>query len=157
MDIFFKAITWIGSLFVLLPITVLLGIVLYRFNRAADALTVTLGLVGCSLVTHLLKLLFGRPRPNPENLLVAMPPDFSFPSAHTSQITAFTFALWLVFFRGRDLLHGFTLFLPLLLLALLVGYSRVYLQVHYASDVFAGAVVGILWMIILTRLLGYLS
>lgn len=138
MDFFFKTITWIGSLFVLLPITALLGALLYRLNRSVDAMTLTLGLVGCSLVTHLLKLFFGRPRPNPENLLVTMPFDFSFPSAHTSQITAFTIALWFVFFRGLDLFHGFTLFLPLLLLAVLVGYPRIYLQVHYASDVYSG-------------------
>jgi len=60
----------------------------------------------------------------------------SFPSGHT--ITAFAFFLALAFFTKRPAIH-FLYFL----LAVLVGYSRVYLSQHFAIDVLAGSFVGV--------------
>jgi len=93
MDIFFKTITWLGSLYLLLPFGVVLSLLLFSWQKRSESLFLLLSLVATSLVTHLLKILVARPRPAAEDLLVSMPADFSFPSAHTSQVTAFALVL----------------------------------------------------------------
>ena len=66
-------------------------------------------------------------------LLVAYPSDASFPSGHTAASFAAVGAL-----RAA----GSRLWLPLLALAALIGFSRLYLYVHWPSDVLAGAMLG---------------
>ena len=88
MDFFFKSVTWAGSILVLLPIALMAAGTLLSRGRQADALLIAGGLMGAFVLAHGLKRLFARPRPNIEDLLVAMPPDFSFPSAHTTQAAA---------------------------------------------------------------------
>ena len=68
-------------------------------------------------------------------LLIAKPTDFSFPSGHTSASFAVVSAL---FFRKERL------WIPAGILAALIAFSRLYLYVHYPTDVLAGALIGIL-------------
>ena len=75
-------------------------------------------------------LLAGKP---PAIVLVPRPDDFSFPSGHTG--ASFAAASALYFSRSR-------LRFPALVLAVLIGFSRLYLYVHYPTDVLAGAVLG---------------
>ncbi len=73
---------------------------------------------------------------------------YSFPSGHT--FTSITFFGFLVYFTvtylSNKLLKILIVFV-LIVLIICIGWSRIYLNVHYASDVFAGASLGILWMI----------
>ena len=157
MDILFLTVTWFGSLYLLAPLGLLLAAMLWYQQRAGEALLLVTGLAGASLVCHGLKIIFARPRPPIDGLLVTMPSDFSFPSAHTAQAVAFALACWLIFHKGwvgRDL----WLFTSLLVtVALAVGVSRIYLKVHYISDVLAGSLLGCLWVLLVYRLLGMLS
>ncbi|MEE4313297.1 MAG: phosphatase PAP2 family protein [Desulfofustis sp.] len=154
MDLFFKTITWGGSLMVLLPLALLMSLLFYARGRIADAALLLGGLLGASLFVHILKRLFARARPEVENLLVAMPSDFSFPSAHTGQAFAFSVACALVLSRQNEHTGALVLWGVLLLFAFLVGISRVYLQVHYISDVVVGALLGGCWVLLLSRLVG---
>ena len=92
--------------------------------------------IPCNLI---LKPLVARARPftvNPAvELLITKPTDFSFPSGHTSASFAVVSAL---FFRKERL------WIPAGILAALIAFSRLYLYVHYPTDVLAGALVGIL-------------
>lgn len=85
----------------------------------------------------LLKPLVARPRPftvNPSvTLLIAPPHGFSFPSGHTGASFAATSALY--FSKSR-------FWIPALLLSAAIAFSRLYLYVHYPTDVFAGALLG---------------
>lgn len=155
MDLFFKTITWGGSLMVLVPLTAVMALLFFYRGRIGDAALVLGGLLGASLLVHLLKRIFARPRPEVDNLLVAMPPDFSFPSAHTGQAFAFAIACALVLSRHFEQVGTAVLWVALLLVAVLVGVSRVYLQVHYVSDVVVGALLGGCWIFVLHRLLSF--
>lgn len=122
-----------GEVWILLALVLLL-VRRTRRQGAAVACGLVLDLIACNL---LLKPLFGRIRPfavNPAvTLLVKAPLDASFPSGHTAASFAAVFAL-----RAS----GSPLWRPALALALVIAFSRLYLYVHWPSDVLGGAVLG---------------
>jgi len=139
-----------GILDVLMPIVSALGndgmvwivlaivlLIIRRYREAGVALcfALALDLIVCNLV---LKPLVGRIRPYDVNtaiqLLITSPTDYSFPSGHTA--ASFT-AVSALYFSHRK-----KLWKPALVLAVLIAFSRLYLYVHYPSDVLAGAVIG---------------
>jgi len=102
-----------------------------RLPRAtlAGAAAVALG----SLCADLLKDATGRHRPPQAEALVHLPHSAAFPSGHAT--TAFAAAIAIGLVRQR-------LLAPLVLLAAAIGFSRLYLGVHWPSDVLAGAILG---------------
>ena len=105
------------------------------FRSVAAALCIDL-----ILCNGILKNLVARVRPFDVNtavqLLVKAPRDFSFPSGHTAASFTAVMALYLT---GEK-----KLFLPALVLAVLIAFSRLYLYVHYPTDVLGGVFVGLL-------------
>lgn len=97
-----------------------------------------------AVLVHALKLLVRRPRPQIDQLLVPMPADWSFPSAHTAQAAAFFLAAALIARRRTPTGPAAATITVALCTVVLVGWSRVHLQVHYLSDVLAGGLIGIL-------------
>jgi undecaprenyl-diphosphatase len=83
---FFTRITRLGSLVVLLPRSLLFFF--GRHELTSQKVTLLLGSLAASLLSQLLKLTVSRPRPVPEEMVVAMPTDYSFPCAHSAQVTA---------------------------------------------------------------------
>lgn len=145
LDPLFLVITWLGSLAVLLPLALLAW---WRWRSERSAAFVALALTGASALCHLAKVAVARPRPDLFPPLIAMPEDWSFPSAHAVQATAFVLA-WLLrpgASPGRAEAAG------LLAAALLVVASRLYLQVHFPSDVIAGILLATLWVLLLRHL-----
>lgn len=106
-----------------------------RSVGAAMAAALAIEALCCNVI---LKPLVGRIRPCDINtavqLLIPRPHDFSFPSGHTC--AAFASAATLFFGKNK-------LWIPTLVLAVLIGFSRLYLYVHYPSDVLVGALIGI--------------
>lgn len=94
-----------------------------------------------------LKQLFDRPRPLIPLLEHAR--GLSFPSGHAlMSVTFYGLLIHIVWkFRKHDPIK-WPLTIILLLLILIIGFSRIYLRVHYASDVMAGFCVGLLWLVI---------
>lgn len=145
LDGLFYAVTWLGSLAVLLPLALLLW---WRRRGERSAAFVPLALIGAAALVHLLKLIAARPRPELFPPLVTMPEDWSFPSAHAMQVTAFALA-WLLRPGSSP---GRIEITVLLATAAAVFASRLYLQVHFPSDVIAGAMLATLWVLALRRL-----
>jgi undecaprenyl-diphosphatase len=114
------------------------GDVRARRSFPLTASAAALSVVAAGAVSMLLKLSFDRARPPESGIgiepLVATPTDPSFPSGHT--LTAFAAAAVVSSFHPR-------LRWPLYALAAVVGFSRIYLGVHFWLDVIAGAAVGI--------------
>jgi len=141
LDRWMTGVTWLGSLAVLLPLTVIVALLLLRNQRRREAGFLVLALLGASGLSHLVKLVVIRPRPGLFPVWTSMPADWSYPSAHTMQITALAVALAFVIAKRRALWA-----VPLGSAVLLVGASRLYLQVHYPSDVLAGTLAAALWV-----------
>ena len=141
LDGWVQGITWLGSLAVLLPLMALACARKLRDGQRHEAVFLMLALLGASLLGHLTKLLVARPRPDLYAALVPPPIDWSYPSAHTMQVVAFAVAFILVFARRRVLWVGL-----FGLLVFVVGLSRIYLQVHFPSDVLAGALAALCWV-----------
>lgn len=120
---------------------ILLTLALLAFKKTRRAgVCCALALIMDLIVVNLaLKPLIARIRPYavmPEiRILIPPPGDFSFPSGHS----AASFACAWAFFRARGRKWG----LPLVALALLVALSRLYLGVHYPTDVIGGMLIGV--------------
>ena len=104
----------------------------------------------------LLKQLFQRKRPLSPLLKAAK--GLSFPSGHA--IMAVTFYGLLVYILQHTIdinwLKSLATFL-LIMLVLLIGFSRIYLRVHYASDVLGGFIIGLLWLMISLAVIKWLE
>ncbi|SHL48384.1 phosphatase PAP2 family protein [Hymenobacter psychrotolerans] len=136
-------VTFFASLPFLAPAGVLLPAALRWRGRKREALELLLAVAGSAILNQLLKMHFQRPRPTTA-LLAQL--GLSFPSGHAMIGMALYGCLaWLLWRHGRHPVWG----LLLLLWAVLIGLTRVYLQVHYATDVLAGFAAGLLWLILL--------
>lgn len=134
-----KFVTFLGNggWFWILCAVVLLAIPKTRKTGYAAVLSLIFGVIVTNL---LLKNIVARPRPFAEIEalipLIAKPTDFSFPSGHTTA----SFAVALVMLRMLPKKIG----IPAVVLAALVAFSRLYLGVHYPTDVLAGFVVALM-------------
>jgi len=145
LDGFFLGLTWLGSLVILLPLAVAAGAMLWRRGHRGEARFIVVALVGASLLARLAKDLTLRPRPDLFAALTSVGSPLSFPSAHAVQATAVAAALWLVAIRLKPDCRQWLL--PVLLaVVVLVDCSRIYLQVHYPSDVLAGTLAAACWV-----------
>ena len=144
LDTFFSTVTWLGSLKLLLPLDAVLSILLLTRGHQREFYLFNLGFLGATAMTYLIKFLLARERPGSVLSPEALPPDPSFPSAHTTQAFGFAIMLWLVAV-GLSGQWRLATALVLLLLAVSVALSRMYLQVHFPSDVLAGVLVALSW------------
>jgi undecaprenyl-diphosphatase len=95
----------------------------------------------------LLKLIFHRDRPLTPLLEAAK--GYSFPSGHAlMSITFYGLIIFLVWQNEKNIWLRWLLTILLALLIISIGVSRVYLRVHYASDVLAGFCVGLMWLLL---------
>jgi PAP2 (acid phosphatase) superfamily protein len=148
-DVFFHYYTYVGDW---LPYSIAGMLLLYKYRVS---LYIFVAQIVTGLVSVMVKNMWNEPRPSlyfssnfpaiqlhqvhGEHLHSA----FSFPSGHT--ITAFAFFLTLSYFTKKPALH-FLYFV----LAVLVGYSRIYLSQHFAVDVLAGSLIGV-WLTALCK------
>jgi undecaprenyl-diphosphatase len=106
-------------------------------------LAVTWG--GATLTSTVIKLLVARPRPTSGALVRAL--GYGFPSGHSTAAAAGWFAVAAVLgWLARSLTVQVSVLATALLVAVLVGVSRVYLGVHAPTDILAGWAVGGLWV-----------
>lgn len=105
-----------------------------------------LTLLACEASVYLIKHIVSRPRPM--WVSVYQENSFSFPSGHaTIAVTFYGFLLFLFWKQFRKKTR-IILLVTYLLWVFLIGLSRIYLGVHYLSDVLAGYVLGFVWLLI---------
>jgi len=137
-----KAITALGSTFVLLPLMVLTAAVLALKRRWTQVVVLVLSAIAIFDGNHLIKEWVARPRP-PDGLIDV--PGYSYPSGHAAHSVFYVWLSVTIAVRLRpDMTRKAALVAGGLLLSGLVGLSRVYLNVHYLSDVLGGWALGAL-------------
>ena len=144
-DAFFLAVTWLGSFSLLGPGVLLTVLRLWIWRRRSAAWLIGMVFFAAWLTTWGLKLWVARSRPDLfHGPLATVPANLSFPSGHTTHAVAVALCTWLLV---RLLYPRWQLAAAMTLgsLAVLVGVSRLYLQVHFPSDVLAGALVALIW------------
>jgi len=134
-----------GSFALLAPLSVAL-LLLRRWKRPADDLALIVIAAGSALLPIVVKLIVARPRPTIEHL--AQLTSLSFPSEHTTQASAIYLTIAILLSKDvsrpwRELAIGLAV-----LIALAVAWSRVYLGVHYPTDVTAGLLLGWGWALL---------
>ena len=148
-----SVITFFGSQYFLLPANIFLaGIFLFFKNHRWYTLRIVAVYTTSTAVLFLLKDLLKRQRPLVP--VIAKAHGYSFPSGHTfSSLVFFGMLAYLVHKTIKNTLLRWTLISCCFLFAFLVGFSRVYLKVHYPSDVIAGFCLGIIWLLLAKWLL----
>lgn len=113
-------------------------------------LCAALNLVCVVGINQVLKYIVQRPRPDGFRLISEV--GYSFPSGHSMVSMAFYgLCIWMVWTYERDKIIRWLCCLSFAIMVVAVGMSRVYLGVHYASDVIAGFCVSIAWLAVYTK------
>ena len=143
----FRTLTAIGGAAVLTPLAALAAALLAWYGRTWRPLWIAaLTLAGSQLLVATIKLLVARPRPG-AIFAVLTAHGYSFPSGHaTSSLAAFGILAWLTAAVVSRRPVQVTVWTIAILLALGVGLSRIYLGVHYLSDVLAAWALGAGWL-----------
>ena len=140
-----RFVTFLGYYWVVLPLLVLAGYAFYRKGRRISAALLMISTIGGIVLTSVLKNVFERARPDLfESAYVEY--SYSFPSGHATMAVGFYGTLTLlVVWRMRGL-RRWAGVLGGLVLVLLIGFSRMYLGVHYPTDVLAGFLAAPVWV-----------
>jgi membrane-associated phospholipid phosphatase len=138
-------VSTLGGPAVLVPLGVALA-ALFAWRRWwRGAMLLVMSMLGAGMLDAVLKLAFRRPRPTPYFDYPA-PASFSFPSGHA--LFAFCFFATGAALLAPRLVHPALrrlVWLGAAVVILVIGFSRVYLGVHYPSDVLAGYAAGLIW------------
>lgn len=147
-EIMMRDITSLGSTTVLTIVTLAAVFYLIMDGKRASAALVAIAVSGGALLTYVLKFGFERPRPDLVAHLVEVS-TLSFPSGHAmgSAVTYLTLGALLARTQPRRRIKIYVLTVAVLL-TLMVGISRVYLGVHWPTDVLAGWCAGSAWALI---------
>ena len=147
--IFMTFISHLGSAIPLILITV--GILIFSKGKGYSKL-IAFNLACSFIISQILKLIIRRPRP--EVLRLAVEKGFSFPSGHAMVSTVFYgFFIYLIYKKVKNKHIKWVSISLICILILLIGVSRIYLGVHYASDVFGGFVLSISYLGLFTHII----
>lgn len=148
MTIFIKLTTNLGSALVLIFITSLI-LAIPKKKIYGTLVSINLGLI--FILNLLLKILFARPRPLNINLINEI--GYSFPSAHAMVSTAFYgFIIYLIWKTKLKKNQKWLYSTLLSSVILLVSLSRIYLGVHYVSDVLGGMLFSMFYLVVFTSI-----
>jgi len=139
------AASWAGSGLVLWPLGALVVLLLARAGREREGALFAVAVLGANLISESLKLFFHRVRPEPW-FGYPLPKTYSFPSGHA--LVSFCFCLCLAELVVRDewpAARKAAVWGAAVGCTLTIGLSRVYLGVHYPTDVLAGFAAGVVW------------
>jgi undecaprenyl-diphosphatase len=153
---FMLAVSFLGNHQFLIPANLFLVAFFIVGKNKWAAIRVGAVALGSLGLMSLLKNLFHRHRP--ENPLVQGITNFSFPSGHAFMSTAFYgLLIWWAASSMKNKWQRGIVIIFLILLVLLIGFSRIYLRVHYATDVITGCCIGFVCLILLLTIIDRLE
>lgn len=145
--IFFTKIADMGLIWIFIGFILIIN----KKYRKVGITAITALIINSILGEGLIKNIIQRSRPftiiNNINLLIPAPTSYSFPSGHTS--SSFACAIVIAYYLRK-------LLIPSISLAIIIAISRLYLQVHYPSDIIGGILLGIISAILSIKLIDFI-
>lgn len=141
--LFFKGVTFLSSVLFMVVVSTLLLLVKKIKYRKLMLINIILDVI----LNTCLKYIFRRERPR--DIMMVIENGFSFPSGHTMLATIFYgFIIYLIYKSDKSRKFKYVSIILLSLLILLIGISRIYLGVHYTTDVLGGYLISISYLMI---------
>ena len=145
--------TFFGSSFFLLPAYIL--IVLFYWIKKNKRLALNVAIIGLTSTAVLFSLKYIFKRSRPLDPLIQHVAGFSFPSGHSfSSFTFYGLMAYLLWQTQLSAAWKIITSMLLFLLAATIAFSRVYLRVHFPSDIIAGFCLSVVWLILAFWILG---
>ena len=150
LTIVIRAVTWLGSTAVIIPLAVIVGVFfMLRRHRWWPMAFLAAAVGGAVGLYDIVKPLVGRPRP-PSAIWIGHFSGASFPSGHATQSVACYSALAIILGAGRSKAAKAVLWSVAAFVMLVVGASRIYLGAHWLTDVLGGYALGASWVAVIT-------
>jgi membrane-associated phospholipid phosphatase len=138
------AMPYVGTNLTILPLMMVVGLVLWRrFNQPLIATQLLIVSVGSLSLNPTMKYLLDRPRPDLFPLR-GMWNWASYPSGHLILTTALYFTIAMMLQRAKGWLWPFYVAAGIVIVT---GYSRLYLAVHWPTDLIGGELIGVVWLV----------
>lgn len=143
---FFKIFTKLGTT----RICLIIGVTLVLIFRKRVYLWLPFTTIVIKIINVLTKLLINRPRP--DILRLVHEKETSFPSGHAMMsITLYGLLIYFIYSKISKNSVKWILIIGLSSIILLIGVSRIYLGVHYATDIIGGYLLGMIYLVIITN------
>lgn len=149
LDKFMRLVTELAGIYFVIIFTLFLGWYLYLKRNYKNTLFLALSVLGTVLLNTLLKFIVKRPRPELWKQLINEK-FYSFPSGHAMISMALALVIIFIFWKHpqKKLIRIISI-----LYVVLIGLSRMYLGVHYPSDILGGWLMSSAWIILLQRII----
>jgi undecaprenyl-diphosphatase len=134
-----------GSFALLAPLSIAF-LLLRRWKRPADDIALVVIAAGCAALPSVVKLIVARPRPTIEHLVHLS--SLSFPSEHSTQAAGIYLTIAIMLSKGLGRGRRELVITLAVVIGLAVAWSRVYLGIHYPTDVIAGLLLGWSWALL---------
>ncbi|HBL14281.1 MAG TPA: hypothetical protein DD379_23415 [Cyanobacteria bacterium UBA11162] len=144
LDVFAATFTQLGIYWGVAPIATMIGLILLRQQQWRSLAYLVTTLLGSTLINRTAKVLLHRVRPHLWESFYPPAPDYAFPSGHAMSSMTLVAALVILTWGSR---WCWTVLIFGSLFVLGIGWTRLYLGVHYPSDILAGWLVAVAWVI----------
>ena len=143
LDLFFKTITLCANTIPIICIVIILLLIVKDKYRYVLGITTITTLLSNQLIKHIIM------RPRPDHLRLIKQNGYSYPSGHSMiSIAVYGFLIYYVYHKVKNKALKIALIILLSLLIILIGISRIYVGVHYPSDVLGGYTLSLLIIIV---------
>ena len=131
----------VNNTYQLITLVIIVLIILNYYKLYIQMIFLSISMIGNSLIFLLLKEIIQRERPISQLIEIS---GYSFPSGHATLSTTLAFSLYLIL--KDKVIYNKLLLIICMIFPLLISFSRVYLCVHYLSDIIAGIALGLIWV-----------
>lgn len=148
---FAATFTQLGIYWVVIPLTVIISLFLIYRKKWNQARYLMITMLGSAIISPIVKILLHRERPQLwQSSYYSLPKDYSFPSGHAMWSMTLVLALVILTWGSR---WSWLLILGGGLFVLVIAWTRLYLGVHFPSDIIAGWLLSLAWAVTVSLLL----